>query len=114
MYKFKKAFTLAEGAMHVAMESFMHRRLCINGISTKIGSILPRPTEDSKAGFTLAEVLITLGIIGVVAAITIPGLLTRSEQNVTVTKLERAISVLNKAYKYVSYKHLTLPTTSRV
>lgn len=29
-----------------------------------------------KSGFTLAEVLITLGIIGVVAAMTIPGLIT--------------------------------------
>lgn len=35
-----------------------------------------------KTGFTLAEVLITLGIIGVVAAITIPTLIanTRSQQ----------------------------------
>lgn len=33
--------------------------------------------KDMKlTGFTLAEVLITLGIIGVVAAITIPGLIT--------------------------------------
>lgn len=30
-----------------------------------------------KKGFTLAEVLITLGIIGVVAAMTIPGLITK-------------------------------------
>lgn len=28
-----------------------------------------------KKGFTLSEVLITLGIIGVVAALTIPGLI---------------------------------------
>ena len=31
--------------------------------------------ENNKKGFTLAEVLITLGIIGVVAALTIPGLI---------------------------------------
>ena len=30
-------------------------------------------------GFTLAEVLITLGIIGVVAAMTIPGLIQNSK-----------------------------------
>lgn len=30
-----------------------------------------------KKGFTLAEVLITLGIIGVIAALTIPGLITK-------------------------------------
>ena len=37
------------------------------------GNMLP---VFSKAGFTLAEVLITLGIIGVVAAMTIPNLIT--------------------------------------
>lgn len=52
-----------------------------------------------KFGFTLAEVLITLGIIGVVAAMTIPVLITTHQQKVTVTKLERAISVLNQAYR---------------
>lgn len=50
-------------------------------------------------GFTLAEVLITLGIIGVVVAITIPGLITTHQKKVTVTKLQRAISILNQAYR---------------
>ena len=31
---------------------------------------------NSKKGFTLAEVLITIAIIGIVAALTIPALLT--------------------------------------
>ena len=34
-----------------------------------------------KIGFTLAEVLITLGIIGVVAAMTIPNLMTKLKYN---------------------------------
>lgn len=50
-------------------------------------------------GFTLAEVLITLGIIGVVAAMTIPVLITNYQKHVTVTKLQKAISILNQAYK---------------
>ncbi len=50
-------------------------------------------------GFTLAEVLITLGIIGVVAAITIPSLMTAYNKHVTISKLQRAISVLNQAYR---------------
>lgn len=49
--------------------------------------------------FTLAEVLITLGIIGVVAAITIPALITTHQKKVTVTKLKKAISILNQAYR---------------
>ncbi len=52
-----------------------------------------------QKAFTLAEVLITLGIIGVVAAITIPGLIAEHQKRTTVTKLQRAISVLNQAYK---------------
>lgn len=50
-------------------------------------------------GFTLAEVLITLGIIGVVAAITIPNLITEHQKRTTVTKLQKAISVMNQAYR---------------
>lgn len=52
-----------------------------------------------RIAFTLAEVLITLGIIGIVAAMTIPNLITEHQKRATVTKLERAISVINQAYK---------------
>ena len=48
-------------------------------------------------GFTLAEVLITLGIIGVVAAMAIPTLINAIDKKSTVTKLQRAISVINHA-----------------
>lgn len=49
-----------------------------------------------KVGFTLAEVLITLGIIGVVAAMTIPTLITNHQKKQTATKLVKAISTLNQ------------------
>ncbi len=52
-----------------------------------------------KFGFTLAEVLITLGIIGVVAAMTIPMLIENYQKKSTVVRLQKAISVLNQAYK---------------
>ena len=52
-----------------------------------------------KKAFTLAEVLITLGIIGVVAAMTIPTLISTHQKKATVTKLQRAISILNQAYR---------------
>jgi len=56
-------------------------------------------TPKKKAAFTLAEVLITLGIIGVVAAMTIPNLIAEQQKRTTVTKLQRAISIINQAYK---------------
>lgn len=51
-----------------------------------------------KNGFTLAEVLITLGIIGVVAALTIPSLVVKHKKQVVVTKLKKASAALMQAY----------------
>lgn len=52
-----------------------------------------------KKGFTLAEVLITLGIIGVVAALTLPVLTAKYQEKVLVTSYLRVYSILNNAYK---------------
>ena len=51
------------------------------------------------AAFTLAEVLITLGIIGVVAAMTIPTLVANYQKKETVTALKKAYSQLSQAVK---------------
>ena len=50
-----------------------------------------------KRAFTLAEVLITLAIIGVVAAIAIPSVISNSQQQEFKTGLRKAVSVLNSA-----------------
>lgn len=50
-----------------------------------------------KFGFTLAEVLITLGIIGVVAAITIPTLITSTSSAELKTGFKKAVSILSQA-----------------
>ena len=52
---------------------------------------------QKKAAFTLAEVLITLGIIGVVAAMTIPNLIANYREKVFVTSAKRGYSVLTNA-----------------
>lgn len=52
-----------------------------------------------KKAFTLAEVLITLGIIGIVAAMTIPTLIQNYQKQQTVSKLEKAYSVIMQAIK---------------
>ena len=66
------AFTLAEGATHV-------------------------DTCDGKRkiAFTLAEVLITLGIIGVVVALTIPTIATKYRKYVLLNKIEHTYTLLN-------------------
>ena len=50
------------------------------------------------SAFTLSEVLITLGVIGIVAAMTLPSLIGRWQEKVTVAKLEHAYSLLSQAY----------------
>ena len=71
---FKNAFTLAEGASHGAI--FANGR---------------------KSAFTLAEVLITLGIIGVVAAMTMPTLMNSTNGAQYRTAYKKALSVLSQA-----------------
>lgn len=50
-----------------------------------------------NTGFTLAEVLITIGIIGVVAALTLPALIAKHDKHVTVTSLRKFHSTLSQA-----------------
>ncbi|MDE6138467.1 MAG: type II secretion system GspH family protein, partial [Candidatus Gastranaerophilales bacterium] len=57
-------------------------------------------TNKSRIGFTLAEVLITLGIIGVIATITIPGLITKYRRSVVETKLKKFYSTINQAIRH--------------
>ena len=68
------AFTLAEGATHVAHWN-----------------------NSRKIAFTLAEVLITLGIIGVVAAMTMPSLIQHHREKAMVTSLEKFVSTISQA-----------------
>lgn len=55
--------------------------------------------------FTLAEVLITLGIIGVVAALTIPSVITKYKRQTASTKLEKFYSVMNQAIRLSIAEH---------
>ena len=56
-------------------------------------------------GFTLAEVLITLGIIGVVAAMTMPSLIANHKEKETVAKLKKVYSVLQQATTFAKQEY---------
>ena len=61
-------------------------------------SVVNRTLLRKKAAFTLAEVLITLGIIGVVAALTLPSLIQNYHEKQRVTQLKKAYSVMQNAF----------------
>ena len=52
---------------------------------------------NKNTAFTLAEVLITLVIIGVIAAITVPTLINKTNNQETVSRLKKAYSILSQA-----------------
>ena len=72
----KKGFTL--GAKHIA-----------------------RLQTKAKFGFTLAEVLITLGIIGVVASMTIPTLINKQWEQERKTLIKKSYSTMSEAIKRI-------------
>ena len=57
---------------------------------------IKRSLKRKYRGFTLAEALITLVIIGVIAALTIPAILVNTEQHEYKSALEKALSALNQ------------------
>ena len=66
-----------------------------NLLPYSLNALLPQ----KRVAFTLAEVLITLGIIGIVAAMTIPTLITTYQKEVTVQRLKQMYSIINQAAK---------------
>ena len=56
-------------------------------------------SETLKCAFTLAEVLITLAIIGIVAALTIPTLVTNYQNHLNVVRLKKFYTTFQEALK---------------
>jgi prepilin-type N-terminal cleavage/methylation domain-containing protein len=56
------------------------------------------PNFQRYTGFTLAEVLIVLGVIGIIAMMTIPTLINNMQEATTITALKKAYSTLSQAY----------------
>jgi len=62
-----------------------------------------------KKAFTLAEVLITLGIIGVVAALTMPSLIANYQKQQTITQLKKAYTTLSNGFQQMTVDDVLLP-----
>ena len=60
--------------------------------------------KGKHLAFTLAEVLITLGIIGVVAALTMPILIQKVEERILISQLKQAYAMLNTATRMIVAK----------
>lgn len=58
-----------------------------------------------KFGFTMAEVLITLGIIGVVAAMTLPSLISKYNEALIINNLKQTYAELNQVVKMSEVDH---------
>ena len=74
----------------------------------RAGFALAHTAPRRKFAFTLAEVLITLGIIGVVAAMTLPTLVQRHREKQTVSALKSAYSIFSQAYLMAVKEYGTL------
>ena len=56
-------------------------------------------SHKRKVAFTLAEVLITLGIIGIVASLTLPNIIYNYQKHVVETRLQKFYSTINQAVR---------------
>jgi len=90
--------TSSQGSLRIAC-SFCKVQHDVQGRARVGSNIYPQPNKVAKEAFTLAEVLITLGIIGVVAAMTIPTLMSKYREKVLITKLKESYSMISQAYK---------------
>ena len=65
------------------------------------GSALSMTSKSQKAAFTLAEVLITLGIIGIVAAMTLPTLINKYKEQEIITRVKKTYTSIAQALELV-------------
>ena len=65
--------------------------------------MLQQKSRNDRFGFTLAEVLITLGIIGVVAAMTMPALINNSQNKELQAALNKGYSEISQALDLMKY-----------
>ncbi len=65
----------------------------------RVSRFLEDFARRKSRGFTLAEVLITLSIIGIIAAMTVPNLMAKHQKHIWAVKAQKAYSLLNNRTK---------------
>ena len=58
-----------------------------------------------KRAFTFAEVMITITVIGVVAALTMPGLVAHYHEEEYVSQLQKALSQFEQGMQHIMFRH---------
>lgn len=75
----------------------MIKRIYRGGHLLALFSNLKKSLFKTHCAFTLAEVLITLGVIGVVASMTIPSLIAKYQKNILENQFKKAYSEVSQA-----------------
>ncbi len=70
----------------------------------------PHQHSPRRTAFTLAEVLITLGIIGVVAALTLPTLMQNYQKQVAINRLKVNYNVMSNAVRMAEAEYGDITT----
>ncbi len=71
-------------------------------------------SSEKKWAFTLAEVLITLGIIGVVAAMTMPALIANYQRKALETSFKKSYSVISQAMQRLINEEGYIPKAENI
>ncbi len=107
-YGFKKFFAFKRHAKLQTCHSELaicHPELGSGSENTRFRNIFKMTKLHKLAAFTLAEVLITLAIIGIVAAMTIPTLIVNYQKREFASRLSQTFSVLSNAVKMAQVEY---------
>ena len=86
----------------------------MNNLTKTVYSPLTTHNSLKKSAFTLAEVLITLGIIGVVAALTLPSVVANYKEKQLTTAWKKAYSDVANAALLMSQNNEDLSTEQKI
>ena len=75
--------------------------------------LFQQKSRNAKFAFTLAEVLITLGIIGVVAALTIPTVISKYREKAFLTQLKKMSAIMETMLVNIDAETGSVPDTFR-